>query len=600
MFYVYMLQSIKKSKTYVGSTKDLRKRIAERNSGAVISTKKDKPWELIYYEAFAQEGLARTREKRLKYDGNAMRELRRRVGLLNKSGAAYMQRAFSTLEMMIAMAVMVITLSSVILVSFGNQGMLVSGQTNSEAMNLAQKMLEEQQELTRKDFRLVAATSSTEDIYTKTILVEPWPGDPYSSKRVSATISWNDQRMIPRSLSVTTVLSNFMNAVGGDTCAAPMGDWANPQKDDYALDLTSLLPMAGTFAIGSLDAYRGKLYVAARNTSAATLPAVFVFDISNPPQKPTYLGSVDNNPGSITGLYSFHVGNTVLVSGVPRTFAYAANAFGSANLNTCTQAANCSQMQVFDVTNPANPTLAYSFKFATSSESVPNWLPYVNGSASTVGKSLFYRDGYVYLGLSNAPTGPEFTIIDVHNPLSPIPIGSGYEVGFGVEAIYVRGNYAYLATNDTANNELVVLDISNPLAPTLVPSVFNPPGLGFGNALYAIGDRLYFGKTYAASSPELHVFDITKPANGVPSAGSKAIGSSVAGLVVRGPLAFTLTSTTQLLHIFTVSDAANILPHATPLAMPGIGVALDCEQNVLYAGTNNGANGFVTVIKPAP
>ena len=79
MYYVYLLQSLVRDETYIGSTNNLKRRFKEHNSGVEISTKRYMPWKLIYYEAYATEGLARIREKRLKYNGNAIKELKKRA-----------------------------------------------------------------------------------------------------------------------------------------------------------------------------------------------------------------------------------------------------------------------------------------------------------------------------------------------------------------------------------------------------------------------------------------------------------------------------------------------------------------------------------------
>ena len=81
MYYVYILQSINHSHVYTGSTNDLRDRFKLHNAGKVFSSKRYIPWKLIYYEAYNSEKLARIREKNLKYNGNAMRELKKRIGL---------------------------------------------------------------------------------------------------------------------------------------------------------------------------------------------------------------------------------------------------------------------------------------------------------------------------------------------------------------------------------------------------------------------------------------------------------------------------------------------------------------------------------------
>ena len=99
MYYVYLLKSLNFDQIYIGSTIDLRKRLKEHNQGKSISTKRYIPWKLAYYEAFEREKLARLREKSLKYNGNAMRELRKRI-FLSESGAG-----FTLIEILVSMTI---------------------------------------------------------------------------------------------------------------------------------------------------------------------------------------------------------------------------------------------------------------------------------------------------------------------------------------------------------------------------------------------------------------------------------------------------------------------------------------------------------------
>ncbi len=97
MYYVYVLQSEINREIYVGSANDLKHRFQDHNNGKVFSTKRYIPWKLIYYEAYQTEKLARMREKRLKHNGNAMKELKKRIGFSSlgsafkvlKSGAGF-------------------------------------------------------------------------------------------------------------------------------------------------------------------------------------------------------------------------------------------------------------------------------------------------------------------------------------------------------------------------------------------------------------------------------------------------------------------------------------------------------------------------------
>jgi putative endonuclease len=82
MYFVYLLSSkIKSNQIYIGSTNNLVRRLKQHNKGEVFSTKPYSPWKLVYYEAYQNEELAKLREKRLKHHGNAIRELKKRIGL---------------------------------------------------------------------------------------------------------------------------------------------------------------------------------------------------------------------------------------------------------------------------------------------------------------------------------------------------------------------------------------------------------------------------------------------------------------------------------------------------------------------------------------
>ena len=51
-FFLYILQSKKNRKYYVGHTNDLERRIVEHNSGQTKSTKTGIPWEVIYTKEY--------------------------------------------------------------------------------------------------------------------------------------------------------------------------------------------------------------------------------------------------------------------------------------------------------------------------------------------------------------------------------------------------------------------------------------------------------------------------------------------------------------------------------------------------------------------
>jgi putative endonuclease len=66
MYYVYILQSLKDKKLYIGYTADLKRRIKEHKYGGSKSTKTRLPFRLVFCEAFILEKDAKRREKYFK------------------------------------------------------------------------------------------------------------------------------------------------------------------------------------------------------------------------------------------------------------------------------------------------------------------------------------------------------------------------------------------------------------------------------------------------------------------------------------------------------------------------------------------------------
>jgi putative endonuclease len=81
MFYVYFLKSHVGEHCYFGFSSDLKKRLEQHNQGKSAYTKRFMPWELVYYEAYSREDLARDRERQLKRFAKSYAMLKRRLGL---------------------------------------------------------------------------------------------------------------------------------------------------------------------------------------------------------------------------------------------------------------------------------------------------------------------------------------------------------------------------------------------------------------------------------------------------------------------------------------------------------------------------------------
>jgi len=65
-FFVYILESSKDKKLYIGQTNNLENRMNRHNAGQVSSTKNRRPLKIIYSEKFSTRKESMNREKYLK------------------------------------------------------------------------------------------------------------------------------------------------------------------------------------------------------------------------------------------------------------------------------------------------------------------------------------------------------------------------------------------------------------------------------------------------------------------------------------------------------------------------------------------------------
>ncbi len=66
VYWVYILQSDASGQYYVGSTGDLRDRVARHPAGRVAATRNRGPWTVVYAEEFPRWGTAVVRERAIK------------------------------------------------------------------------------------------------------------------------------------------------------------------------------------------------------------------------------------------------------------------------------------------------------------------------------------------------------------------------------------------------------------------------------------------------------------------------------------------------------------------------------------------------------
>jgi hypothetical protein len=218
-----------------------------------------------------------------------------------------------------------------------------------------------------------------------------------------------------------------------------------------------------------------------------------------------------SNPAAPTLAGSIATGNNPYSVAVSGSFAYVVNA----NSNT---------LQVFNISNPAAPMLA--------------------GSVATGGnpRSVAVSGSFAYVVNAESNT---LQIFDISNPAASTPAGS-VATGTNPFSVTVSGSFAYVVG---LSNTLQVFNISNPAEPTLAGSVATesqPYSVAVsGSFVYLVN---YFSST-------MQIFDISNPA--APTlAGSVATESQPYSVSVSGSFAYVVNQDSNTLQRFNISNPA--------------------------------------------
>jgi len=505
------------------------------------------------------------------------------------------------MELMVALAVLSLSMGAALVLGIG-QSSAQDSEAGREALNVALAVAYDTKAIGQSDFRALHASTSTYSVGSTTYAVTTEvTQESFFTKSVRSIISWGASYARTLSIEIPFLVTDTEHAVGGNTCYSEVDTdaWKTPSVQNSERDFSKIVFDASTiYTLAAVDAYKDRLYVGAGGTSSKTNPTFFVFNIQNP-ATPAFIGSIDTSTSTISGIAAVRVAEHV---GEKKTYAYVANNYG-ANFSTCSAYYNCAQLQIIDVTNPQTFTVA----------SIKNYkVPGVTGTQGA-GKSLTYQGGYVYLGLAGTGNkGPEFHIVDVHDPEDPQFVGS-YAVGSGVAAIVVRGPYAYVATDDLSK-ELIVLNISNKSAPQLAGSynaLSDVTNFGYGKSLDAVGKYIYLGRTFISNAPEFQILDGANPSSiPPPPIGTRDTGPnstnpfSLNGIMIRNTLAFLLLGSGTKggsMQIVSIANPANTQGHAT-VALPSGnngtgGASFDCEGDIFYIVSNDvQKKGYLSVI----
>ena len=451
------------------------------------------------------------------------------------TGKILKQKGQTTLEILIAVAIIVMGLSAAIMTFIGGQSLTIDTRMSNRAVLSAREMLENAERNAALNFNGLKSSSSTEDIFKKEIFVTDFE---LHQKEVISRVSWQTDPLRIQKVELTSLVTNWRALLesGGDTGGEdPSGDWQNPRT----LGSVDLGP--GNAAT-DLDIKNKIVYMTA--VAAATAkPDFFVISAING-QSPMILGSTSTGPG-------------LLAVDTAENYAYVGN--NDPDI----------QLQIIDLTNLNRPTLVKSFQ-----------LNGVTGSGA-VGNAIFYSASKIYIGTKNA-NGPEFHIIDVSDPINPIELGS-YEINADLNMIYISGDTAFLATSDD-NAEVILLDVNNPAAITN-KGLFNLSNAADGLSVYLTGLNLYVGRS-ASGDPEFYILDVSNP-SAIQILGNYNTDADINGILVRDKYTFLGTSdSNKEFQVLNIENPANITA-VSSFNFPQVATGIDYENNRVYTAVRS-------------
>jgi hypothetical protein len=487
-------------------------------------------------------------------------------------------RGFSLIEVLLAFAVATVVIISSSLSVISLPASVQNAELLFKAASAANLLLA-QSVATKSEI------SSTTGVY-QIRAVRAERDDPALTTTTSA-VSWMDAFNQQRTLAVSVVSTD--NDMSNPCDDFIEGDWSRPLiRASYLLSPGKSLPVdapKGAYELAAIAGTPRMLIAAIASTTDPGAPTLLFYSAQGTNPSLSYAGGFDNASTSRIGFRSLAVASD---------YGFAGNAFGSKSAQTCSDAVSCAQVQVFSL----SPTPQRIAALQLASSSPPFAVDAAGASAAAA--SLFYDNGYLYVGLQKTMGGDEFNIIDVQDPTSPFWIG-GLPIGRTVAGITVRDSIAYLSTDDPSR-ELQIVDVHSPNRPLLIGSYDAPgaSGFGYGVATKVRDGIVRFGRSYIGNAPELQILDARNPTR-IASLQEMDIGTpqkpaSFRSFVTMDALTFALFNN-QLVFLETwENQRVGQYSDVYPLPAGSTGVALACRDNLLYLARNSSGGGNIDVL----
>lgn len=484
------------------------------------------------------------------------------------------KKGFSTLEILLSLTIIILSLTAVIGLIFGNQTTSIDTSLNNEGVYLAQEQIEDARAQARADFGgLVLGTSvdTSDPIFKKTLTITQ--GSDAYTKNLLSKVDWVTDGNRPQTISLLTTLTYWLGKAAGDICQVPENsDWSNPK----VVNSSNPIAIHSGNRVTSLAVKKPYVFLTAsgQDGSSGNGHNFYTVNVSDPsaPQinlSKALVGS-ELSAVSISGNYAYVMGFTHNSPGDEQGDVYYQNGYAYVGIKHGETITN-GQFYIIDISDPSTPKVVSGSRINLPSDSK----------------------------IPSAHQSDEFLIFNVTNPANPTFVGGiANETAFGSKGINAIQIYNNVAVIGTEINNLIVVDLTTKTAPSLM-TPFNSGSHIYGLFVNSKGRILAGGKgklfmLNAASMP-ISQIDMIDPGDG---------GKRVSGIMSSGGYAFLGTQdSSNTFIVANIADDGTLSGPISHLALGGSGApngGLGCEGNTVYMALYPGDSDVLKVIAPTP
>lgn len=431
-------------------------------------------------------------------------------------------------ELLIAVSVFVVFASTASLIMFKNEDLLLGGIARTQALRVASQELGSLSDSAESDFDAATKGVSTTTIGSFVVVKEIRDVDNFTKEAVVTAWYRVSKRSVP--VSVSRTITDIRESEGQSSCR-PIQDVS---KWKYLERYTKSVASHANIKATSIVLKGNKVFVSS-DSSVASATDLYVFSLDYPARTLLLDYAIDTGPGT----------KDLAVVG---DYIYLANT----SINA--------QVQVVKMSN-AGLQLVSQYK-----------LPGIYNDGTTIGNTLFYKKGYLFLGTEKSQVA-ELHVLSVKQSTNISEVAS-YEMNTAVNDIYVFKDKIYVASPDM--QELKIFSFKD----NALNFLFGYDAIGSvsnGKRVMMFLGKVFLGRTVGQSE----VYGLQMGSSSLSSVFSFSTGSSVHGLEAYGNLLFlALNAEANSFQVFDISSSVPVKISKTPINLATEPLAMSCDGSM--------------------